>query len=209
MKSHVTPIGINSPINKHLTTFVVTFAKQARLYSKLAELWLILIELPGFSLTANSIWALDILGEEGVKVDSSVFPMATSHGGLPQFEIDQPCVVKTATGQVLKEFPLNTRTILGNRMVFSGGGYFRLFPYWLLKKFFTDSAYVLTYFHPRDFDAHQPVLPHLPLSRKFKSYVGLKNAESKLVKLLAEFEFTDIRTAVSTVDWENVKIVEL
>ena len=61
---------------------------------------------PGFSLTANSIWALDILGEEGVKVDSSVFPMAASHGGLPQFEIDQPCVVKTATGRVLKEFPL-------------------------------------------------------------------------------------------------------
>ena len=47
------------------------------------------------------------------------------------------------------------------------------------------------------------------LSRKFKSYVGLKNAESKLLKLLAEFEFTDIRTAVSTVNWENVKIVEL
>lgn len=165
--------------------------------------------LPGFSLTEDSIWALDILGEEGVEVDSSVFPMTTSHGGLPHFEIDQPCVVKTAKGHILKEFPLNTLSILGNRLVFSGGGYFRLLPYWMLKKYFTESEYVLTYFHPRDFDPDQPVLPNLSFGRKFKSYVGLKNAEAKLVKLLGEFDFMDVRTAVSTINWQNVRIVEL
>ena len=68
-------------------------------------------------------------------------------------------------------------------MVFSGGDILSI-SLLAVKKIFTDSAYVLTYFHPRDFgETQQPVLPHLPLSRKFKSYVRSQNAESKLVKL--------------------------
>ena len=91
----------------------------------------------------------------------------------------------------------------------SGGGYFRLFPYWLLKKLFTDSEYVMTYFHPRDFDADQPMIPNLSIPRRFKSYVGLKGAEAKLLKLLNDFEFVDVRTAVSQVDWDNAPIVQV
>ena len=117
--------------------------------------------IPGFSLTQESIWALDILGEEGVEVDCSVFPAVRGHGGLPQFKSAEPCLVRTEQGHTLKELPLNTRSILGNKVVFSGGGYFRLFPYWLLKKLFADSEYVMTYFHPRDFDPDQPMIPNL------------------------------------------------
>ena len=165
--------------------------------------------IPGFSLTQRSIWALDILGEEGVKVDCSVFPAVRGHGGLPQFKSAEPCVVQTERGHTLKELPLNTRSILGNKVVFSGGGYFRLFPYWLLKKLFADSEYVMTYFHPRDFDSSQPLIPNLSASRRFKSYVGLKGAEEKLVRLLKEFEFVDVRTAVSLVDWDSVPVVQV
>jgi polysaccharide deacetylase family protein (PEP-CTERM system associated) len=165
--------------------------------------------IPGFSLTQESIWALDILGEEGVEVDCSVFPAVRGHGGLPQFKSAEPCVVRTGQGHTLKELPLNTRSILGSKVVFSGGGYFRLFPYWLLKKLFTDSEYVMTYFHPRDFDADQPMIPNLSASRRFKSYVGLKGAEAKLVKLLNDFEFVDVRTAVSQVDWDTAPVVQV
>ena len=165
--------------------------------------------IPGFSLTQESIWALDILGEEGVEVDCSVFPAVRGHGGLPQFKSAEPCVVRTGQGHTLKELPLNTRSILGNKVVFSGGGYFRLFPYWLLKKLFADSEYVMTYFHPRDFDADQPMIPNLSASRRFKSYVGLKGAEEKLVRLLNEFEFVDVRTAVSQVDWDDAPVVQV
>ena len=165
--------------------------------------------IPGFSLTQQSIWALDILGEEGVKIDCSVFPAVRGHGGLPQFTSDKPCIVRTGQGYTLKELPLNNRSILGNKVVFSGGGYFRLFPYWLLKKLFADSEYVMTYFHPRDFDAGQPMIPNLSASRRFKSYVGLRGAESKLIKLLNDFEFVDVRTAVSRVDWDKAPVVQV
>ena len=165
--------------------------------------------IPGFSLTQQSIWALDILGEEGVEVDCSVFPAVRGHGGLPQFTSAEPCLVRTGQGHTLKELPLNTRSILGNKVVFSGGGYFRLFPYWLLKKLFADSEYVMTYFHPRDFDADQPMIPNLSASRRFKSYVGLRGAEAKLVRLLNDFTFVDVRTAVSRVDWETVPVVQV
>ena len=165
--------------------------------------------IPGFSLTQESIWALDILGEEGVEVDCSVFPAVRGHGGLPQFTSAEPCLVRTGEGHTLKELPLNTRSILGSKIVFSGGGYFRLFPYWLLKKLFADSEYVMTYFHPRDFDPDQPMLPNLSASRRFKSYVGLRGAEAKLVRLLNEFEFVDVRTAVSKVDWDTAPVVQV
>ena len=130
--------------------------------------------IPGFSLTQESLWALDILAEEAVKVDCSVFPAVRGHGGLPQFTSDRPCIVKTKQGHALKELPLNTRSILGNKFVFSGGGYFRLLPYWLLKKLFAESDYVMTYFHPRDFDVNQPMIPNLSSTRRIKSYVGLR-----------------------------------
>jgi hypothetical protein len=71
------------------------------------------------------------------------------------------------------------------------------------------SDHVMTYLHPRDFDAKQPIINELSMLRKFKSYVGLKNAESKLEKWLSGFEFTDIQTAIQKIDWENVPVVEI
>jgi len=58
---------------------------------------------------------------------------------------------------------------------------------------------------PRDFNAGQPMIKELPLSRKFKSYVGLKSALSKLDKYLADFSFIDIATAEKQIDWNNVR----
>lgn len=69
--------------------------------------------------------------------------------------------------------------------------------------------YCLSYIHPRDLDAGQPMLEGLPLVRRFKSYVGLKGAEKKLRKYLTDFEFTDIATAEKLIDWEKVPIVRL
>ena len=67
----------------------------------------------------------------------------------------------------------------------------------------------MTYLHPRDFDATQPIINELSFLRKFKTYVGLKNAENKLEKWLSDFEFTDMATAIQMIDWENVPVVEI
>ncbi|MDR1170034.1 MAG: DUF3473 domain-containing protein, partial [Prevotellaceae bacterium] len=98
---------------------------------------------------------------------------------------------------------------LGRDLVFSGGGYFRLFPYFLIKRWTQNSDYTISYLHPRDFDHSQPVIRELNPIRKFKSYTGLRYAKSKLKKWLNDFEFVDIHSANNTIDWENVPVIKL
>ena len=164
--------------------------------------------IPGFSLTSESLWALEILAREGFEVDCSIFPAVRGHGGLPGFSHNGPCTLNMPSGS-LKELPLNTASVLGRPMVFSGGGYFRILPYRVLRRLFNSSNYVMTYFHPRDFDAEQPVVPNLSLKRRFKSYVGLKNAEVKLRALLRDFYFMDVADAVSKIDWDHAPKIDV
>ena len=84
---------------------------------------------------------------------------------------------------------MNTASLLGQNFVFSGGGYFRLLPEWYLKKLFNSQDYVMTYFHPRDFDAGQPIIPGLSRFRKFKSYTGIRSALEKLEKTVLYKEY--------------------
>lgn len=66
----------------------------------------------------------------------------------------------------------------------------------------------MSYLHPRDFDANQPVIKELSIARKFKSYVGLKGAMAKLEQWLTDFEFIDITTAVKQIEWEKVPVIQ-
>jgi polysaccharide deacetylase family protein (PEP-CTERM system associated) len=163
--------------------------------------------VPGFSITRKNLWAFEIIAQCGIQIDSSVFPAPRNHGGYKEFDSTRPCIINTPCGEI-KEFPINTISFLGKRIVFSGGGYFRVFPYSLIHWFISHSEYVMSYFHPRDFDPDQPLLQGLPLSRRFKSYTGLKSAFSKLKKLLNNFYFTDIDGAISLIKWEQKQLVQ-
>ena len=83
-----------------------------------------------------------------------------------------------------------------------------MLPYRIIQRLTNRSDYVMTYFHPRDFDADQPVLD-LPLHRRFKSYVGLKDAHGKLDRWLSENKFVDIEAADKLVNWDAAPLVEL
>lgn len=163
---------------------------------------------PGFSITRNNIWAFKILSELGFKYDCSVFPSYHDYGGMPQYGKGEPAIIKCDNSEI-KEFPINVKNILNKKIVFSGGGFFRLFPYFLIKKWSMESDYLMTYFHPRDFDVNQPIIKDLPLMRKFKSYVGLKGAFLKFQKILEDFEFDTIESADKLIDWRNVKTIKL
>jgi len=156
---------------------------------------------PGFSITEKVTWAFEILKDCGIEYDSSVFTVPRAHGGMPKGTPDQPFLIKTKNGS-LKEFPISGTAFFGQDVVYSGGGYFRLFPFKLIKHFIKQSKCTMFYFHPRDFDPDQPVLD-LPFLRKFKSYVGLKSAEKKFSKLLESAEFVDIKTAASNINWSS------
>lgn len=163
---------------------------------------------PGFSLTEETKWAFETLVELGIEIDCSIFPAARSHGGFPSYGMPYPSILEL-NGVQIKELPINYSSIFSKSLIFSGGGYFRLLPYGLIKKWTNQSDYVMTYFHPRDFDKDQPIIKDLSLFRKFKSYVGISKTESKLDKWLSDFKFIDINTANNLIDWEQVPKVKL
>lgn len=162
---------------------------------------------PGFSITPECLWAFDILLEEGITCDCSVFPGSHAHGGFAQIIPDGPVRLRASAG-VLHELPVTTRRIWGTQMAFGGGGYFRLLPGALIRYWAQRSPYLMTYFHPRDFDPSQPVLPGLPATRRFKSYVGLARSRSKLKSLLAMGGFCTVSAAHDRIDWERVPMIE-
>ena len=163
---------------------------------------------PGFSIKNDTNWVFNVLLELGIETDSSIFPTSRSHGGYRDFPYSTPCKIDI-NGSIINEFPINTYKILGQELVFSGGGYYRLLPYFIQKPLYRQAEYLMTYFHPRDFDYEQPVLENLSRIRKFKSYVGLKNSKEKFNKLLNDFDFVDIKTADAMIDWDNVPVVKL
>lgn len=163
---------------------------------------------PGFSITSENLWAFEILIEEGIKLDCSLFPANRAHGGLPNLATAFPSIGEWGSNEI-KLFPINTKDILGRKIIYSGGGYFRIFPNHRIQKWFGQDEYVMTYFHPRDFDPGQPIIPGLNPLRRFKSYVGIKGARRKLANLLSTYDFTDLRSAENTIDWTSAPRVDL
>ena len=163
---------------------------------------------PGFSIKSENKWVFEILAENGIEIDCSIFPAKRSHGGFAAFGHARPVWIET-NGIRLKEFPINLYYVAGKSLVFSGGGYFRLLPYSIIAYMVRDSDYVMTYFHPRDFDKEQPLIKELNFMRRFKSYYGLKNTFKKLEMLINEFDFVDLSMAEKKNNWDEAVVVNL
>ena len=161
---------------------------------------------PGFSIRESELWAFEIIHECGIEIDCSVFPAKHTHGGISKYGKEGPSILEY-NGCRIKELPLCVQKIAKHNIMFSGGGYFRLMPYSIIKKWTNGKDYVMSYIHPRDLDAGQPILENLSITRRFKSYVGIKGAEMKLRKWLTDFEFTDIAEANKRINWGNVPVV--
>jgi len=150
---------------------------------------------PGFSITLNNLWALDIIVEEGFRYDATLYPGIHAHGGIPGLP-SAPFTLMTLDGHLLDEFPVSVFSLGKLRCAFSGGGYFRLFPFpvitQLIKSFNKRGKPVMFYIHPRDLDAETPRLP-MPFSRRFKCYVNISGAHGKLVKILHRHAFCSVR----------------
>jgi hypothetical protein len=139
-----------------------------------------------FSITPATPWAFDVLAEEGLRYDSSIFPALRAHGGfdlgrLRPFEISGPA------GGTLLEFPIVPLAIGPLRVAFAGGGYLRLWPRflidWATRRLNRRGVPVTYYVHPREVDPDQPRMS-LPWRRRFKYYVNLHSTPAKLAWLL-------------------------
>jgi len=164
---------------------------------------------PGFSISEQNVWALEVLSELGFEYDCSVFPARHDYGGFASYGKAEPAILKLSNGAQLKEFPINIQYLLGKDIVFSGGGFFRFFPYRLIRYWSKNSPYIMTYFHTRDFDPGQPIIDSLPMMRKFKSYVGLSTSFAKFQNFLGDFDFVSVKEANELIDWNTMRIIQL
>jgi polysaccharide deacetylase family protein (PEP-CTERM system associated) len=154
---------------------------------------------PSFSITPDSQFAFEILLEEGYVYDSSVFPIRRSNYGWP----GAPPIphVKQCVNGALFEFPLAT-SLWGNfRIPVAGGGYFRQFPFGIVRRAFEEHSAQgipgVFYIHPWELDAEQPRMRVGPLTR-MRHYRGLKDTPRRLEMLLNEFRFTSIAARLAS-----------
>lgn len=145
---------------------------------------------PSFSITRQSLWALDILAEEGFLVDSSIYPTHHDRYGIAGTPL-HPHRMKWQGGAIW-EYPPPVWRFLGYPLPIGGGGYFRLYPYPLtrfgLRAINATGRPFAVYLHPWEFDPKQPRM-RPGLSRSFRHYVGLRRTEKRLRQLLKDFRF--------------------
>jgi len=160
---------------------------------------------PAFSITEKNLWAFEILADLGITIDCSLFPTTNNFSKFPPLNLSCPFTL-VCNEKKIKEMPINTVKIAGKQIIFSGGGYFRLIPYSLIKKWTNNSQYVMTYFHIRDFDKEQKRVYSL---RYFKSYFGIRKALDKLQKYISEFQFSSVKQADKMIDWSEQPVIKL
>ena len=156
---------------------------------------------PSYSITAKTLWALEILGEAGFKYDSSIYPVVHDQYGMPgapRF----PHYKALRDGRRIAEFPPSTLRFCGINLAVAGGGYFRLFPYgmtaWAIRRINdTEGQPAMAYFHPWEFDPDQPRVAAGWRSR-FRHYQNLRTTEAKFYRLLEDFSWAPMSEVLST-----------
>ena len=150
-----------------------------------------LYRAPSFSITKKSLWALEILLEEGFDTDSSIYPVRHDRYGIPG-ALKIPHVIQTPSGSI-REFPGMTGTFAGMTVPVGGGGYLRLLPWQmtsrLLKKIRVANRPLNVYLHPWEVDVKQPRIP-ASLKSRFRHYQNLSTTARKLTRMLSEFRLT-------------------
>lgn len=147
---------------------------------------------PTFSVVRETLWALEVLAEEGFRYDSSIFPIHHDRYGIPAAP-RFPHRIRLPGGGEIVEFPITTLRVAGQHLPFSGGGYFRLAPYAAVRTCIrrihrVERMPVLVYVHPWELDPEQPRMPVGVLTR-FRHYLNLRQTASKLDRLLRDFAF--------------------
>lgn len=153
---------------------------------------------PSFSIIRASLWALDVLIEEGHSYDASVFPIRHDRYGIP----DAPRlahVIGRPAGTIV-EVPASTLRLGRANLPCAGGGYFRLLPYsvtrWAIGRLNAAGAPLIFYVHPWEIDPDQPRLPVSRLNG-WRHYANLDETSSRLERMVGEFPFNTVTAALA------------
>jgi polysaccharide deacetylase family protein (PEP-CTERM system associated) len=147
---------------------------------------------PSFSITKETMWAINILKDNGILYDSSIFSIIHPDYGINNF------TTKISNLDGIIEVPLRKGKFFGSTLPVCGGGYFRMLPYSIIKSSLTQTLKhesLVMYFHPWEFDPDQPRIG-LTGIKKFRHYVGLNSNREKFKRLLNDFNFTTIENLI-------------
>jgi polysaccharide deacetylase family protein (PEP-CTERM system associated) len=149
---------------------------------------------PDFSIPSGALWALEILAEEGLQYDSSIFPFAGPRYGIPG-TFRAPYRVRCSANAEFIEFPLTTHEILGRRLPAAGGGYFRLLPYaysrLAIRNLNRAGHPATAYFHPYEIDPTEiaDLGRAVPWTMRLSQGLGRRRVAARLTRLLTEFSW--------------------
>lgn len=178
---------------------------------------------PAFSIGSNNKWAFEVLTANGITCDASVFPASRDFGGFPDFTKMEPTLVRY-NGLEIHEYPIATTNVFGKEIAYSGGGYFRFFPYCFVEKRMRESNYSMTYFHLGDLNPvfsgvmskddyeiyfNEPGLTKARYLRYLKTNLGVGRNKEKLFKLLSNKDFCNIENADSKISWNDAPVISL
>ena len=144
---------------------------------------------PSFSVNDDNQWIYEVLVELGFEYSSSTYPISHDLYGVPEwprFKYQRP--------EGITEIPIPTIVKNDKNVGIGGGGYFRLYPYWLsrmrIQAFMqSETAPYSFYFHPWEIDPGQPKIANAPLKSKIRHYINLGRMEGKLKRLLSDYRW--------------------
>ena len=178
------------------TEFEADLAKSIEVLERISGSKIIGYRAPTYSIIEDSYWAFDTLIKYHILYDSSIFPITHDRYGIPHSE-RFPYRIERDNGASIMEFPLSTVRLWKWNFPIAGGGYLRLFPYWLIKySLFSLNRQQkpgIIYLHPWELDPEQPRIQNIPASTRFRHYVNLHSTAEKLRRLIRDFQFAPIR----------------
>jgi polysaccharide deacetylase family protein (PEP-CTERM system associated) len=160
---------------------------------------------PSFSITRQSLWALDVLIEEGFQLDSSIYPTRHDRYGIPDAPLEPHRMERQAGA--LWEFSPPVYRFAGRPFAVGGGGWFRLYPYAVTRGFLgainRAGRPFAVYLHPWEIDPDQPRLTPGRMAA-FRHYLNLRRTEGRLTRLLRDFRFGTLSESLSSWRSEGV-----
>jgi polysaccharide deacetylase family protein (PEP-CTERM system associated) len=146
---------------------------------------------PEWSIRDDSLWALDILQQEGFEYDSSMAPLPIIGN---QNYATMPYRLILDHGH-LWEFPPLVATNPVVNLPFGGGWGLRTFPYTFIRatirKLNNQGSPAVIFLHPREFDLDNPRI-RLPLLMRFVLGARVERTGKRLNRLLGDFNFTSV-----------------
>ena len=178
---------------------------------------------PAFSITTENKWAINVLVDCGIENDATIFPTNRDLGGYKGFPQDTPCIISHEWA-TLKEYPISLTSVMGRQIAYSGGGYFRMLPYWFVNRTMRKRDYNICYFHLNDlinekfklkskaeYEEYykEPGTLKNRVMRYVKGNIGKGDAYGKMSRLLSEHLFVSVREADKMIEWDKVNKIAL